>query len=220
MRSSRGHRHRPLRVLVFGEDANDTKVVEELLTALHPELSGLVVPFRKPPILMKDAAPADIPDRISRIATIIEAEKVTSDVIAVLAHEDCDAVEPANVDLNQKIAQSFYQRGYEVFPVVPAWETEAWFFMWPDALHAYRPTWNKLQAQPHRNVGKIQKAKEALRRELRPKGGARTRDYRESDAPGIAEQVRILGLADSPNGNSATYSQLMTDAALIASRVA
>ena len=218
--TARRSRRRPSKVLVFGEDANDTRVVEELLCGLYPELAGLVTPFRKPPILMKDASPADMPDRVARISAIIDAEKATSEVIGILAHEDCDAVEPAHIALSQKIELNFQQRGYEVFPVVPAWETEAWFFLWPAALHAYRPTWQKLSAQPHRNVGKIQNAKEALRRELRPKGATKTRDYRESDAPGVAEQVRRLGLAGTPSGASGTYGQLMTHASTIAARVA
>lgn len=209
----------PEKVLVFGEDENDTRTVEQLLLALHPALGSRIITFRRPPLLIKDAKVADLPSRAQRIADLINAERETADVVAVLAHEDCDAVEPANVKLREKIEKAFASLGYEVFPVTPAWEMEAWFFLWPDALHDHRPSWKKLTPKPHRNVGMIANAKETLRRELRPGGSAKTRDYRESDAPEIAGKVGALGLANSPIGTCASFAAFVADAAVVASKL-
>jgi hypothetical protein len=197
------------KVLIFGEDETDTKLLSELLLALCPVLDGIVYPFRRPPVLIRDAAASVIPDRVSRLTALIDAEMATSDVICVFAHEDCDAVEPAHETLSQKIEESFRQAGYHVHAVTPAWESEAWLFLWPEAVRAYRPNWRSLRRYEGRNVGLIADAKGELTRALRPQGQrrGRVRDYRETDAPEIAWHVRDLNLAETPRARSASYEQ-------------
>lgn len=199
------------KILVFGEDENDTKTIAELLGALCPEAIGIILPFRRPPILFKDAATRDLPSRVEVIASLIEAERTQWDVICVFAHEDCDDFEPAHDALGQKIESAFAEAGYQVHAVTPAWETEAWLFLWPEAVAAHRAGWRSLDRFRGRDVGRIKDAKEELRRALRPigKGAGNPREYRESDAPAIAAKVREMGLADSPGGRSASYSRFV-----------
>jgi hypothetical protein len=192
---------------VFGEDENDTKVIQELLIALCPEFERMIKVFRKPPILMKDCDSSKLPDRVEIIRRLIDAEQTTSDVICVFAHEDCDNVEPAHLELAKRIEDGFSAAGYHVHAVTPAWEMEAWLFLWPEAVAAFRPSWRSLDRYRGRNVGRIQNAKEELARSVRPVGRAasRAREYRESDAPIIARRIREMGLADSPAGQSDSY---------------
>lgn len=207
-------RRRPRRqvVLVFGEDESDTKAIAELIVAICPELAGKVKPLSRPPILIKDARPGDVVGRASVISALIEGEKAVADVICVFAHEDCDAVEPAHEGLAMKIEESMASAGHHVHAVTPAWEIEAWWLMWPDALVAYRSSWRKITKYRERNVGVVENAKEALRRELRPtrgSGESRARDYRETDSPGIAKTIREGGYIASTQAKSASYDRFV-----------
>lgn len=212
MTSTRARRQRRKRaILIFGEDENDTRFIAELIRTLCPDLAHSVKPLRRPPVLIKDASPADIPQRVDTIAALVDAEDATTDVICIFAHEDCDALEPAHVALAAKIEGAFARRGYSVHAVTPAWELESWLFQFPDAVTAYRPTWRSLHAFSGRNVGLIADAKESLRRALRPAGaGNATRDYQESDAQEIAKYINSLGLARSPVAKSASYQAFVS----------
>lgn len=204
---ARSKKSKPKRILVFGEDDNDTKFIHEMLLGLCPEFNGMVKTFRKPPILIKDCDPTKVPGRVEIIKKLIDAEATSCEVVCVFAHEDCDDFEPAHTKLSRKIEEGFAEAGYHVHAVTPAWETEAWLFLWPEAVSDYRSGWRSLERFRGRDVGKIRNAKEELVRSLRPqgKGSARSRDYRESDAPMIAGKVREMGLANSPAGRSASY---------------
>jgi hypothetical protein len=90
--------------------------------------------------------------------------------------------------------------------VVPAWETEAWFFLFPDAVSKAFPSWNKLTAATGR-VDQRQNAKEAFRDATTPKKAKRR--YSESDGPAIAAKIAELGLARSPTGRSDAYDRFI-----------
>lgn len=192
-------------VLIFGEDPNDTKSIRELFLALCPGFSGTVKPLARPPILLRDAQPVDLENRVARVAALIEAEQAVADVVCVFAHEDCDECEPAHSALAKRIQDAFASSGHHVHAVAPAWELETWWFLWPGAVRTYRPSWATLEAYAGRDLGRIRDSKEELRRALRPQGQRRTRDYRESDAPGIAGKVRELGVVDQLEAQSASF---------------
>jgi hypothetical protein len=192
-------------VLIFGEDHNDTKSLRELFLALCPGFSGTVKPLARPPILLRDARPADLKDRAARVAALIEAEQAVADVMCIFAHEDCDECEPAHNDLTKRIQDAFASVGHHVHAVAPAWELETWWFLWPRAVREYRPSWATLDSYAGMDLGRIRNSKEELRRALRPQGQRRTRDYRESDAPGIAGKVRELGVVDQRQAQSESF---------------
>jgi hypothetical protein len=138
---------------------------------------------------------------------LIDAAAVDSEVVAVFAHEDSDAVEPAHVQLEQRIRDAFAARGYDVNPAVPAWEMEAWLMQWPEAFKAYRPKWRSIDAYRGRHLGLIVNAKETLTRALRPAPSAgNVRDYRESDSPALAALVTTRGLIGTPSGRSDSFT--------------
>lgn len=199
-------------VLIFGEDENDTKSIRELLTAMLPNLDGKIKNFARPPILIKDANPSDVPSRAQAIATLIEVEQVSSDVICVFAHEDCDKIEPAHEELAAKIETALADQGHHVHAVAPAWEMETWWFQWPDALVQVRPGWRSVDQYKNRNLGKIADSKEELRRALRPRGRTKVRDYSETDGPRIAQAVRELGIVSDRQGLCASFERFVESA--------
>jgi hypothetical protein len=195
-------------ILVFGESENDRGVIQELFYALCPDFEGTVRQIRKPQVLIRDCHVDRIPDRLKMIGSLIDAERVTNDVICIFAHEDCDAVEPAHLEVSHKIERAFSEAGYHIHAVTPAWETESWLFLWPDAIAEYRPSWRRVDKYAGKNVGMIQNAKEELGNAVKPSSRVQSyRAYRESDAPLIAQKVRELGLANSPRAKSASYDR-------------
>lgn len=210
-RGRRGGRVRRRAVVIIGESDNDTEAIGHFFRALRPDFEGTVRARRDPPILMKDATPQSLPDRTSILSAIIRSEALTADVVCVLAHEDCDAVEPAHVSLSQKIEGAFDGDGITVYAATPAWEMETWLFLWPEASKKYKPKWRRPDKYNGTNVGMLTNAKEKFRAELRPRGAAAragVRDYSETDAPMIASKIRELGMIDSPDAISNSYIRL------------
>lgn len=196
-------------MLVFGESEYDTQFLAHVIRSFAPP--GVEVDARKtPPILIRDAKPSDLPGRASRIAAIVRAAATDADVIAVVAHEDTDAVEPSHKEVNDKIVATLEGLSVKAVPAAAAWETEAWLMQWPHAIALYRPSWASVEKYVGKNVGMIQNAKEDLTRSLRPRGRvAGVRDYRESDAPEIGAKVRDLGHFSAPRATSASYADFL-----------
>lgn len=203
-RRDRRTRALPKIILIFGESDNDTKTIRELILALLPDSSVRVEIRRQPQVNIRDARAEAIPSRVERVARVIDAAAVDSEVVAVFAHEDCDAVEPSHVAVSERLEGAFHSRGYaQVWAAAPAWEMEAWLLQWPDSFKRYVPTWAELNVVGKR-VGLISNAKEYVRRSLRV-GNRAGREYRETDAPRLAEIVRNEGWVRSPKANSHSF---------------
>ncbi|GMV73039.1 MAG: hypothetical protein AMXMBFR77_28760 [Phycisphaerales bacterium] len=198
------NRPKPPVVLVFGEDDNDREAVKQLLYALRPDLPT-VAKRARPLVLVKGREAAKARKNALDVARVARAERTRSDVRMVFAHQDCDAVEPAHEAIARDIEAHLSAAGERAIAVVPAWEMEAWWFLWPDAAQAVNPSWAR-PARTGERVGLIVNAKEALRRALRPKG-KRARDYEESDGPRIAEQVRLRGEVRRPDAQNASFER-------------
>jgi hypothetical protein len=116
-----------------------------------------------------------------------------------------------------KIEAALRGAGLEGHAVAPAWEMEAWWFLWPEAVKAAFPSWRAPDDHAGRNVGMIRDAKEELRRRVIPpkakKGKAGFIGYRESDAPRIAEHVVALDLLRSPGAISKSYERFVQSVA-------
>jgi hypothetical protein len=158
-------------------------------------------------VLVKGRANAEARKNASEIASAVRAVQVAQEVLAVFAHEDADALEPAHDSLATEIEQRLGAAlGLPIVAVVPAWEREAWWFLWPQAVSAVNSKWAPLKRRGQ--VGKIPDAKEALISDLRPKTkGQRPRDYEESDAPRIAAKVRELGVVEEIKALSASWTR-------------
>lgn len=195
-------------ILAFGESDNDTHALKFLVAALRPELP-LVEPQKVPLILAKDAHKAKRSTTMEKIARYILARRVTHDVLSVIAHRDCDAVEPAHEDNCKALLDDMRALSLpQPVAATPAFEIESWWFLWPDALAATRPCWNKIKAL--RDVGMIRDAKGELFRRLQPvNGSGRCPDYAESDSRKIAENVKKMALVHKRRGTSRSFENFV-----------
>jgi hypothetical protein len=202
-------------VLVFGEDETDRRALKALIQAVRPD-SPRVETRRSPLVLVKGRARAEQRKNAAEIARVVRADQVRRDVRLVVAHEDADDVEPAHAPLAAAIEAGLTRQGIPCVAAVPAWEIEAWWYLWPTALLSVNSKW----LHPNRSgkkVGLVRDAKEQLIRDLRPKGGAPTRDYQETDGPRVAEEVRRLKIVRTPNALSDSFRRFLQglDAAIL-----
>jgi hypothetical protein len=188
-------------VVIFGESDNDRKAIATLVRALCPKARTKIA--RSPLVLIKNASLSDAPSRADRVAAAVRAIEAREAVKCVLAHEDADATEPGHVSVAERIERALQEAGTpgKVHAVVPAWEMEAWWFMWPEAVAACYERW--VEPKTTTPPGRIENAKERLARAVRPAqltAAERKRfpDYRESDSIRIAEGIAADGTADEP----------------------
>lgn len=204
-RRSKGRSRRQPRVLVFAENPNDANVIIALTQALCPKAGVVFEKRRQPVVLMKNREVAEQKKVAVSVADEVGRASKRFDVAGVIAHEDCDEVEPAHKALIDRIETRLGDVGVSVVAAAPAFETEAWFYLWPDAAVAVVRSWRR-PARTNMHVGLIRDAKEAFRRDLRPRERGRTaRDFEESDGPKIAKKVRELGLIDSRDARSDSF---------------
>jgi hypothetical protein len=197
-------------ILIFGEDENDRAALRELFRALRPDLDAVAIrALREPLILMRD--PSRLATRkhnAKTVAAVVKARQVAAGVVAVIAHQDCDAVEPAHKPLAERIETELSSAGVpNPIAATPAWEMETWWLLFPDALAATRQCWSRID-YANRNVGLIEDTKKKLRDALRPRGRAARAscpDYAESDSVAIARHVRRLALHGKPVATSDSW---------------
>jgi hypothetical protein len=197
----------PVVVLVFGEDANDTAAMKELVLALRPERVR-VEQRRTPLILVKGKDKARDRKNLAEIAAVVRAERRRGRRCAVVAHRDCDDIEPAHERIAAAVEQGLRDEGIDqAVAAAAAWEIEAWWFLWPDAALAVNSKWRRPEP-PRRDVGRIENAKETFRQALRPKtkDARPPRDYVGSDSPKIAAKVRELGIVQRRAANVVSQS--------------
>ena len=199
---------RPKTILIFGENDNDCHALKHLVEALRPDLAKIET-HRHPMILGKNTHLSKRKTMCQEIAKLVAARNVVCEVVSVIAHRDCDQVEPAHkVHRDSLLYDMFASALPQPVAATPAFEMEAWWFLWPQALAERRRCWDEVRSQGQ--VGKIVNAKEELRRALRPKAGtAKCPDYTESDSPKIAENVKRLGLVRSGQGTSESFSDFV-----------
>jgi hypothetical protein len=191
-------------VLVFGENEHDTKAIRHLVEGLRPDLKGSVETRRHPLVLIKNAKPDKARDNAQRIAEVARQEMATRTILAVLAHEDCDAVEPAHVAAAARIEVELQNARCPAMAiaVTPAWEIETWWMVFPEAVGKIVRGWRDPDDWIGRDVGAITDAKESLTRAVQPRPKPRSppRDYEERDSIEIASNVVKDGLLPSFEG--------------------
>ncbi len=175
--------------------------------------------LKKPMILIKDAAQHDLLSRAEKVARVVKAASARERVDAVFAHQDCDCFEPGHVSVAARIETTLIAAGCPglIYGVVPAWETEAWWFLWPDLVGQVRESWREPRDYDGRDVGKVQDAKEELARCVRPSGVSASKrfpEYQESDSIEIARRVREADRADGPfAARSGSYDRFRANVA-------
>ncbi|WP_341720388.1 hypothetical protein QQG74_12145 [Micromonospora sp. FIMYZ51] len=187
-------------MVILGEDDNDRKAIQTLVAALRPDIPrGALKPLRKPMALVRNIPPQRLPTQATKVGALLRAVDVTTRIRAVLMHEDADEVEPAHEALITKIENSYRSLRWPVLAVVPAWEMETWWFLFPDAVAAVRPTWRRPDQFAGRDIGKIRNAKEELKKPVTPVGARPSfQTYTEADSAAIAEKIVELGQLAPP----------------------
>lgn len=180
----------PTNILIFGEDHNDRAAVIHLIRALSPVNSKTnLTPLRKPIILARDASTKKRAKMSDEIANFVRAYQKTGKSVTVIVHRDCDAIEPAHVELAESLKKDLNAAGVRSFvAATPAWEIESWWMLFPKAIGKVCSSWKKVD-YGSQWVGQIVNAKERLITDLRPSGGKKCRDYCESDGIKIAEII-------------------------------
>jgi hypothetical protein len=190
-------------VLVFGESPNDRRAVKLLVEGLRPDLAGLVEERREPLVLIRKTLPKKAQSNAEKIAGIARTEARTRRLIAVLAHEDCDALEPEHVQVADKLERELSDAGCpNPVAVAPAWEIEAWWLVFPEAVGKVVHGWRDPDDWLGKHVGLVKNAKEELRRVVRPRARHKSapRAYQERDSIAIAQNVVADGLLPSFDG--------------------
>jgi hypothetical protein len=195
-------------VLVFGENTNDTKAIATLIQALCPRLAGRVAVRKEPLLLAKGLPVHEVVKKAEKAARALTAEKARGRVDCIFLHEDADDTEPAHEKLCDVKEAALRELGHAVYAVTPAWEIEAWWLLWPDAVASLRASWRSPNTYVGRQVGLIVDAKKELRRLLRPaSAGGGFRNYEELDSPDIARIISQQKLARTPQGQSDSYDR-------------
>jgi hypothetical protein len=189
-------------ILIFGEDDNDRRALIHLIQGLLPEGHNPKIEARRRPIILSRQARARLA-MSTEIGALWRAERRRGRSVLVVVHRDCDAVEPAHVWESEALKKELHDVGVtDVVAATPAWEIETWWMLFPEALARVRGCWRAVDYS-NREVGRIEDAKERLRRDLRPIGQAarnRCPDFTESDGIRVAQEIRKGGLAARPSG--------------------
>lgn len=176
--------------------------VQILAQGFRPERRDAFKIRRKPLVLVKGAAAGTARDTAARIADLVRVERRVRNVVAVLAHQDCDRVDPAHERLGSTIESTLQAADCPVpsIGVTPAWEIEAWWMVFPEAVAKVCDGWRAPDDWIGRDTGVVENAKEALAKAVQPRAvgkKARPRAYRESDSITIAQNIVAGGLLQS-----------------------
>lgn len=188
-------------VLVFGESEHDRRAIVHLVQGLRPDLRGKVEERRQPLVLIKGALPQKARSNAVEIASLAQREQEARELLAVLAHEDCDALEPAHIEVSKKIENELRNAGCPAEPiaVTPAWEIEAWWMVFPEAVGRIVQGWRDPVDWLGRDVGQVSEAKEklAVAVQPRPRPMRPPRAYHERDSIAVAANIVEDGLLSS-----------------------
>ncbi|WP_295224828.1 hypothetical protein [uncultured Brevundimonas sp.] len=190
-------------VVIFGEDENDSRALAHLCHAVTKDETFDTKVIKRPPVLKRDAAPKKRQGMSQTIAAFADGLSKGRARVIVVAHRDCDAVEPAHVASSQELEADLQAAGVKHgVAATPAWEMETWWMVFPAALASARRCWRDVDYS-NRAVGQIADSKERLTRDLRPQPAAarhRCPDFAESDGILVAESIRRFGIDAALSG--------------------
>ena len=199
-------------LIVFGEDDSDRSALVELVKAIKPETNNLKFhKIRNPLVLLRNTE--NLKTRkttATKISSVVKAIQCVSDVVAVVAHRDCDDFEPAHETVAASIETELSAVGvHNVIAATPASAIEAWWMLFPEPVASVRSCWARIDLSGQ-DVGQIAKPKDELRRRLRPTDPSKRRacpDYAESDGIKIAFEIRIQNRILQPIGRSQSFTR-------------
>ncbi len=186
---------------------NDARAMAELIVAANPVLEGRVQPKPKPVSLTRTAGVRAQRQWVADIRKAVAGfEAAQGPVAAVVVHRDADGHDP---DGKVEVALAETLSALDnAFPAVPVHMTEAWWFLFPEAVESVRPrTWRGVVPRRAGDVEQIVDPKHRLKL-LTRKAGA---EYAESDSPTIAKSIREKSMM--PTAACASYDRFVQMAA-------
>lgn len=204
------------RVLVVGEsgqsnDLYDAQAIRHLILAHQPAWE--VKALKRPAVLAKGKEKV-LAKAAGRVASLYRQASKDRPVDCVLNHADTDELEPSHEQAAQIIEAALADAGCPGFAVVCAWELEAWFFLWPEAIEATRAAWRVPAKLRGRDVGQLTDPKGLLRHDVLRADAKPQLAYQEKHAPEIAEQAAQR--LRQRNGKSESYDRFVAQIAACA----
>jgi hypothetical protein len=153
----------------------------------------------KPSSLTRKAGRTAVTPWVEAIRQVVEVHARAGKLVrAVLVHRDADGPDSDGL-VAERLRQDL--QSVPAHPVVPVQMTEAWWFLFPEAVKAVKPiAWKDLRWPKPGDVETMPDPKKRLQALTRGR-----HEYGEGDSPAIAEQVRRLNL--NPVGRSASFDR-------------
>jgi hypothetical protein len=195
------------KILVFGENRNDTYAIKELVLGLCPALAPADVRvLREPPTLQRGAGPPAIRSWVSQATRVLAAAKVAhGEAACILAHTDCDATD-RDGSFEAKRTRDLQRAGFpQAHAIVPTESIEAWWLLFPDATESVVVSWKGALRPPAGEVDLVAQPKDELTRRTRKKQSKRP--YKENDSPAIARAIVAGGHLARPAGTSRSFQR-------------
>lgn len=179
------------RVLVVGEsgqsnDLYDAQAIRHLILAHEPTWQVKVL--KQPPVLAKSRTAA-MAKAAGRLASLYRSASRNQPIDCLFNHADTDAVEPSHLPAAATIEKALADAGCPGHAAVCAWELEAWFFLWPNAIEATRGAWKVPRKLRGRDVGQLADPKALMSRDVLQAGAKPQVAYQEKHAPEVAEHI-------------------------------
>lgn len=197
------------KVVVIGEsgrsnDRYDAQAVRHLILAHQPDWQ--VTALKKPAVMVRGRAAARA-KAATRVADLYRQLSQDQAVDAVFNQADTDEVEPSHEAAASAIEAALSSAGCPGYAAVCAWEIEAWFFLWPEAIEAVNAAWKVPKSRRGRDVGQFTSPKEILKTEVLKRGSRPQLAYQEKHAPLIAEAAAAD--IDAVEGSSRSYKHFV-----------
>ena len=197
------------RVLVVGEsgqtnDLYDAQAIKVLIEAYRP--AWQVQASKKPAVLAKGKEKA-MAKAANRVAKLYQQASRARSIDCVFNQADTDAVEPSHEQVALDIEAALATAGCPGHAAVCAWELEAWFFLWPEAIEATRAAWSVPNSLRGRDVGQLNDPKSLLRTKVLKTGAKPQLAYQEKHAPEVA--VEIASRLEKRKGKSLSFDRFV-----------
>ena len=195
---------RPVIVLA-GESSGDRKVMRTFIEALCGSAQGRIVEINDIVRLCK-ADERSLRQRAIKLAGSARARgaREEASVQCVFIHEDFDETDSEHrAKVRRRVQEALDREMARAFYVLAAWEVEAWLLMFPDAISDFATSWKVPARYVGVDTGLIADPKRVMKKEV----ARSSPEYRESDAPAIAEKITALGLHRSPAGRNSSYDE-------------
>lgn len=198
------------KILLFGENPNDTNALRELIHGLCPLLGrGEIRVLREPPTLQRGAGADAVRKWVDRASAALRGARVAQgEAICIFVHTDADGPDDGafEAERTEELRNAGVARAHAVVPVE---SIEAWWLLFPAATESVVSGWHGALDKRPRDVERVQSPKQELIHRTRAKQPKRP--YRESDSPLIAKAIASVPGLRTPRGSCASFARFVSN---------